>query len=335
MNEVQLIPLLDTIQYIEMSDEEYFSDKYSDYISNSKLSLINPSQDGSPEKYLEGLSKNQTFSESLVFGSAVHQLILQPNEFMVVDSVNKPTAKMGAMADYLYNYYIKGKVTPENIIEASNVINYYKDKMDDIKIQNVLDKCSSYWKDRKNFENKDYTQELIYLDTKSRDKLKLCVNSVNNNQEIQNLLHPKGFIDDPISMNEAALFINIKAIYNNKETILKLKAKLDNFTIDLESNSIVLNDLKTTGHYLTKFGESFEKYHYFRQMGFYLWLLTLYAKKEYNIQSIDSLKANMLLVSTIPDFRSGVFKVSKKQINRGFKEFSDLLSRVAKLTLEC
>ena len=39
---VKLTPLLDTIQLIEMSDEEYFSDKWADYISNSKLALINP-----------------------------------------------------------------------------------------------------------------------------------------------------------------------------------------------------------------------------------------------------------------------------------------------------
>ena len=44
---VKLIPLLDTIQLIEMSDEEYFSDKWAGYISNSKLALINPDQDGS------------------------------------------------------------------------------------------------------------------------------------------------------------------------------------------------------------------------------------------------------------------------------------------------
>lgn len=53
------------------------------------------------------------------------------------------------------------------------------------------------------------------------------------------------------------------------------------------------------------------------------------------MERVDSLTANMLLVSTIPDFRAGVFKVSKSQIKRGFKEFSELLKRVAKLQLEC
>ena len=335
--EIVLTPILDSIKFIEMSDEEYFSDKYSEYISNSKLSLINPEQGGSPEMYKEGLKEHQQFSDSLTFGSAVHELILQPESFFLEESVDRPTAKMGAMADVLYKYFVEGGVSVEDVIEASDKVNYYKGKMDDIKIHNVFEKCTPYWEQRKSFEDNtlDEVKEPIYLDSKSRDKLKLCIGSVNNNKEIQDLLHPKGLLDEPISMNEAALFMDVKASFEDNETILRLKAKLDNFTIDLESNHIVLNDLKTTGHYLTKFSESFEKYRYFRQMAMYIWMLKMFAGKYYDMERVDSLTANMLLVSTVPDFRAGVFKVSKNQIRRGFKEFSELLKRVAKLQLEC
>lgn len=335
--EIVLTPILDSIKFIEMSDEEYFSDKYSEYISNSKLSLINPKQGGSPEMYKEGLKEHQQFSDSLTFGSAVHELILQPESFFLEESVDRPTAKMGAMADVLYKYFVKGKVSVEDVIEASDRVNYYKGKMDEVKIHNVFEKCMPYWEQRKSFEDNtfDKVKEPIYLDSKSRDKLKLCIGSVNNNKEIQDLLHPKGLLEEPISMNEAALFVNVKASFEGNETILRLKAKLDNFTVDLESNHIVLNDLKTTGHYLIKFSESFEKYRYFRQMAMYIWMLKIFAKKYYDMERVDSLTANMLLVSTVPDFKAGVFKVSKNQIKRGFKEFSELLKRVAKLQLEC
>ena len=106
---VKLIPLLDTIQLIEMSDEEYFSDKWAGYISNSKLALINPAQDGSPQIYKEGLSKHPKYSDSLVFGSAVHELVLQPGEFKVADNVDRPTAKMVAMADELSKTFLSNK----------------------------------------------------------------------------------------------------------------------------------------------------------------------------------------------------------------------------------
>ena len=333
--EIILTPILDSIEFIEMSDEEYFSDKYSNYISNSKLSLINPIQGGSPELYKEGLKTHQQFSDSLTFGSAVHELILQPESFFLEESVERPTAKMGAMADELYKYFVKGGVEVDDVLKASDKIGYYKGKMDSIKVHNVFEKCTSYWEQRSNFEKNTLDKEPIYLDAKSRDKLKLCIESVNNNKEIQDLLHPIGLLDDPISMNEAALFINVKANFKGDEIILKLKAKLDNFTIDLENNYLVLNDLKTTGHYLTKFSESFEKYRYFRQMAMYIWLLKLYAAKYHNMNTVNSLTANMLLISTIPDYRAGIFKVSKNQIEKGFREFSDLLKRVAKLELEC
>lgn len=329
---VKLIPLLDTIQLIEMSDEEYFSDKWAGYISNSKLALINPDQDGSPQIYKEGLSKHSKYSDSLVFGSAVHELVLQPKEFAVVNNVDRPTAKMGAMADELYKTFLsnKGVVSDKDIIAASDKIDYYKGKMDSIKIENVKDKCINYWWDRRDWETEhnNLGTEPIYLDPKSREKLQLCLASVEANKEVQDLLHPKGVFEEPISMNEAALFMDVKAEHEGKETILKLKGKLDNFTIDTETNEVVLNDLKTTGHWLIDFGDSFKKYHYNRQMAMYAWMLRSYVEKQYNIKP-SSLMANMLLVCTVPDYRAGVFRVTNSEIRKGFLEFKDLLQRVA------
>lgn len=330
---VKITTLPDTIQLIEMDDEEYFSDKWAEWISNSKLALINPDQDGSPEVYREGLSKHQKYSDSLVFGSAVHELVLQPESFILAEGVDRPTAKLGAMADELFENYLNDLTDDKYIIAASNKIDYYKGKMDKIKIQNVLDKCEEYWKSKESW-HKNYSgdKEPIFLDPKSREKLKLCLASVDSNQEIQDLLHPKGVLEDPVSMNEAALFIQVKAEYNGKETILKLKGKLDNFTIDTETGEVTLNDLKTTGHKLIDFKDSFKKYHYNRQMAMYSWMLRLYVMKQYNTKP-SSLYANMLLVSTVPDYRAGIFKVTNKEIRNGFLEFKDLLQRVAYLEL--
>ena len=326
---ITLEPIIDSIEYKDITDDEYFSDTYKDYISNSRLSLINPEQGGSPEKYLNGL-KNSV-SDSLYFGSAVHEMILQPESFYIEKSVDRPTAKMGFMADYLYKYYLEGGLSVEDVIEASDKIDYYKGKMDDKKIYNVFEKCTPYWESRSKLKDNDKIP--IFLDEKSRNKLYKCLESVNNNIEIQDLLHPKGIVEDPLSMNEAALFIDVKAKFEDKECILKLKAKLDNFTIDFESNKIVLNDLKTTGHFIDQFENSFKKYCYYRQMALYIWMLTLYAKKYHNISKISSLNANMLLISTIPDFKSGIYRVSKQEISKGYNEFKFLLQEVAKLYL--
>lgn len=52
--DIKITPILETLQLLKITDEEYFSSKYKDYISNSRLGLLNPKQDGSPEKFFKG-----------------------------------------------------------------------------------------------------------------------------------------------------------------------------------------------------------------------------------------------------------------------------------------
>jgi hypothetical protein len=65
-------------------------------------------------------------------------------------------------------------------------------------------------------------------------------------------------------------------------------------------------------------------------MGVYAWLLNLAASRLAN-QPILSFTANMLVVSTVPDFHSQVFRVKRSDIIRGFKEFKYLLLKVAEI----
>lgn len=65
---ITLTPLLDTLRLKNISDELYFSEKYSMYISNSRLGLINPEQGGTPNKFWEGFAGNKIYSDSLIFG---------------------------------------------------------------------------------------------------------------------------------------------------------------------------------------------------------------------------------------------------------------------------
>lgn len=320
-------PLIDTLEFKEITDEEYFSSDYKGYISNSRLSLINPDQGGSPEKYLANEHKT---SSSLSLGSAVHALVLEPDDFRLADTVNKPTAKLGMMADYLYKYFFINKtVTPEQVIEASDAVDYYKGKMNDVKIDNVLTSCWDYWSQRVLYEAQlgDYKNP-IFLDNNSIQKCKGCVKSIQNNTTIQSLLRPA----DTEWKNETALFMDFLYTNGDKECILKFKAKLDNFTIDTFTDSIVLNDLKTTGHYVDKFSESYEKYHYYRQVACYAYLLKLFAEKYYNIKTITSLQCNFLLVSTIPDYETSVFRVNIDDFTRGWEEFIKLMNMVGDVT---
>ena len=76
LSDIKLSPELESVRREKISDQEYFSQEYSDYISNSRLKLINPDQDGCPEKYKVGFTGETTTSLSI--GSAIHDLFLQP-----------------------------------------------------------------------------------------------------------------------------------------------------------------------------------------------------------------------------------------------------------------
>ena len=43
LDDIQLTPLMDTLKLLKIGDEEYFGKGYNKYISNSRLSLLNPS----------------------------------------------------------------------------------------------------------------------------------------------------------------------------------------------------------------------------------------------------------------------------------------------------
>ena len=327
LSEIKLTPLLDTLQLVKISDTEYFSPKYGEYISNSRLGLLNPRQGGSPESFFTGF-KDEGFISSLVIGSAVHELVLQDESFELAPALGKPTAKMGAMADELYPVWLKHPIRTADITEASNKINYYKGKLTPDRIKQVNEQCIPYWKARKQLVSNS-NKELIYLDDKSRDTVYNCVEALTNNSQVQELLHPSGLIDAPISLNENALLLDVQAeCPNGKTFIIHLKAKLDNFTIDLESDTIVVNDVKTIGKVVSEIDSNISKYHYSRELAMYLFLLRLYVIKEYGIEN-PTMKANYLVVSTVPQYYTKVRAMTKKECYEGLHEFQTLLRYAA------
>lgn len=268
LDKIEITPIMDSLRLSKIEDREYFSDKYKGYISNSRLSLINPLQDNDPEAFFEGLNKHSIYSDSLTMGSAVHELTLQPELFHLCFDVDRPTAKAAAMADELYTAFLNGKVTTDNIIAASNKIDYYKDKLNSDKINALLEKCQPYWEQRRDYEYElNVATTPIYLDPRGREKVQQCVHAVKRNQAIQKLLHPEGLITDPISENEQAILLDVKVKVPDYEPfILRLKSKLDNYTIDTETNVVTVNDLKTLGKILPEFPTNVERFHYNREM---------------------------------------------------------------------
>ena len=325
LNEIKLEPLLDTLRLEKIDDQVYFTSPiYKNRISNSRLGLLNPRQGGSPEKFFGGFKS--TFNPSFALGSAVHEQVLQPELFKLAEDTGKPTAKMGGMADELYDIYCQREITDDDIIKASDKIDYYKGKMTPERIAEVRTKCATYWAIRYKYElDIEETKEIRYLDYPMLEKAKSCIESLQSNKFVMDLLHPKGIIEDPISECEQAILLDMKATMpDGREVILHLKAKLDNYTIDTESNIIKINDVKTHGQMLNTFDDAKVKYHYNREIAMYMYLLGLIAKHVYKMDTPKK-QANYLVVSTVPNFYSKVVPLTFLEIRNGFHEFQTLL----------
>lgn len=333
-NDIKITPIMDSLKLQKIDDEVYFSKKYSNYISNSRLGLLNESQGGTPESFFEGFKP--FYSSSLDIGSAVHGIVLQPDAFVIADEVDKPTAKMGAMADELFKIW-KGHIPPkEDIIEVAKRVDYYGGNLSQKKIDDVIEKCKDYWMSKNRYirSHKDESRSILYLDPKSREIAYNCINALNNNKKIQNILYPKAELEgfsDPISEMEQAILLDIRIdIPNIDPFILKLKSKLDHYSIDKDNNEICVNDIKTLGKIVSKMQENIDRFHYNREFAMYGYLLRLISEKYYGLKN-PILKGNYLIVSTIPGHYTKVLPVTTKMFKEGFNEFQFLIKRVAEL----
>lgn len=330
MNDIKITPLIDTLLFSKISDEEYFSERFSNYISNSRLGLINPNQDGSPEKFFAGFKP--IYSSSLDVGSAVHSICLQRELFNIVDSVDKPTGKMGVMAEELFKIW-KGSIpTSEDIIEVAKKIDYYGGNLSPKRIEEVKEKCKDFWiaKNRHLRTRGDDPRSDLYLDQKSRETAYNCIKAVENSRQIQSLLRPTSDFRDVISKNEQAILLDILVEIPSLDAKfkLRLKSKVDNFTLDIINNVLVCNDIKTLGRIVSEMNINIEKFHYNREIAMYSWLLSLVAKKFYNVED-PTIKGNYLVVSTIPQYYTKVVPMTKKMFQEGWNEFVKLLKLVA------
>ena len=235
----KVIPILSSINRVDMSDEEYFSKTYKNYVSNSRLKNINPAEGGSPSLYKTPPSFS---SQSLIVGSAVHERLLQPESFELAPKMGRPSAKLGACIDRAIKYRKEGYSIYDSIIMGSNAADYYAGRLTDTRIKAILKAGLPYYFAQKNLKGNE-----IVLSDADYDTVTACIKSVESNSEIMNTLHPKTIFGEEIpSYNEDAIFMDYAVIYKDKVTILKYKMKIDNWTIDTENRVLTLNDLKTS-----------------------------------------------------------------------------------------
>lgn len=283
LDEVKIKIIPESIQFIKMSDETYFSPEYSDYISNSKLGLINPEEEGSVKKYKEGIK--QKVSSAFDLGTAVHAMVLQP-EYYKISEFTKPGGKLGLFCEKVYSLRKEGMSIKESIDIASEEADYYKGKLTDTRLKTAIKTSLPFYLNRMHDVWKEDITTL-YLSDSLYFKYNECIKNIDSDLGIKNILRPVTMLEDAEIYNEYAILAEVEINANGDVYRVKVKAKLDNLTVNHETQEIVLNDLKTTGKPVGYFmgnmidekdengvflGKkwlkgSFEKFHYYRQMG--------------------------------------------------------------------
>ena len=327
----RIIPDINSVRKEEISDDVYFSSAYNGYISNSRLKWIDPKANGSPALF-QNPPKLKT--QSLTIGSTVHECLLQPNEFELGPKIGKPTQKLGMVMDAIPGFLKEGVGLDDAIKQAALKADYYTNTIN-TKIETIKETWNTYSKYLEELDKTPTIKTRRIVSDKDWDVINGCLNSCTSNEKIMNLLHPTNPFGDPIeSYCEDALFMNYIITYKDKYAVLPFKMKADNWTIDADSKILTLNDLKTTSHSVNCFmepGASFEHFSYARQMAVYSQILWYYCMKNYGVCSGTGwqIKANMLVVETVPNYWSRPYYVTQKQLTEGKKMLNELLCRVA------
>jgi hypothetical protein len=261
--------------------------------------------------------------------SAVHEQLLQPESFFLCDSVDRPTAKLGHIADIVYKPSGKFPLDAE-IIAAAAKVDYYNGLLTAAQLHKVKEGIKKYIKDRYAFEQeKEDSRTPIYLDPKMRENFIRCCEAINKDTLAQKLLHPETLLTPAVSENEKTILLDVEVTVPDTEPfVLRLKSKLDNYTINSDENTVTVNDLKTTGRRKEDFPKAFQDFHYYRELGMYSYLLSLCGEKFYGLKN-PIVKSNCLVVETSFNNESLVYKVPNQELMHGMAEFKFLLKLVA------
>jgi len=324
LNTFQIIPIADSARRLKISDAEYFSPTYGEYISNSRLKYINPAEGGNFQLFKRPPKFTTT---SLKNGTVVHARMLEKETFSLAEKMQKPTAKLGEVVDKIIKYRKSGEAIYDSIKKACEEVDYYAESWEK-KIPDIIKKGFAYYMKAKDLDENTFT-----LDDKNYEIATSAIASLEANKTIMNKLNPTDIFGSPIkSYNEDALFLDFAVIYKSRVAILKVKAKADNWSIDEDGKLLTINDLKTSGHFIDGFMKesgSLFTYHYYRQAALYKTMLEEVAKKEYGYNHNWNFEFNFLVVQTIGNYASACYRVSDSLLEKGKLEYEDLLKRVA------
>lgn len=317
--------IVESARHEKISDAEYFA-HYDGYVTASKMHRISPRRNGSMNKYYN--PEPMGYSEALTRGTAVHALILEPEDFTLHEKCNKPTSKLGGALDAIVKYRKSGTSIAEAIEKGCDEVGYYMGNMN-MRMKKLRTKqCLEYY-----LLARETPEECFLLSDKEHEVVTSCVSSVKKNRIIQKQLHPTDAFCDPLpSYCEECFYQDFKVSYGDKSVVLHVKGKIDNYTVDPERKLLTLNDVKTSSEPLLDnwMEKHFDQgFCYQCQFALYMEAMKNFAKKEYGFDESWRTRAHVWASHTRPNYFSRCYVVSDELMEDGKKVYEECLKRIA------
>ena len=289
-------------------------------ISNSDLGELKVS----PRRFvMRKQHEMQTKSAAMELGTLIHKFTLEPDEFIMADV--EPIG--GKMGEYIQAYFeLEKSGTPEEKIpQMAYQISGYKPSHS--KPETVL---KSFKKKPENVAFYEFLKAAdgkIALTAKDRQIIEGCLTSLKGHVVSNKLLYQ----NDDTSLAEKEIYFNMHGV--------DCKSKLDRITINEDTKTVTLVDLKTTSNqvygeckplktktgilqrdwHVTGFMYSCLQYSYYRQLAFYISAI----KAEYPDYKVN---AYIVAVDTKGSYDVAVYQLPAEWLDEGDREIKSLLT---------
>lgn len=240
-------------------------------INNTSLGYIDLENGGSLQKFkdfIDGTLPEEEEKEYRKTGSMVHLYTLEPDKFKVAD-VERPSDVIVTIVDEVFAAAKEmsqefGDAPIGTLDSYSGAIldkvveyNYYANLKEDTRVKKVIEAGTPYF---------DYlvqrdTTDQILITSKEFATVMSCSVSLKNDKYLQKTLFAEELPEGVEILREYEIYFEVGGH--------KCKAKLDLLVLNHNKKTFMIIDLKTTGKPVTSFNESFVRFDYKRQFGFY------------------------------------------------------------------
>lgn len=236
-----------------------------DYLSFSKLSLLNDSPKEYYKKYILGESKPPTYD--MVLGSVLDCLLLEGEgkfkDLFTVSSMKKPTELMGVFVDEYIKHYLNFTdslhYNPAEADKEAKLIAYDKSGYK----LNFATVISNYEKNAKAYTT-------LMLDSILNNKTIINTEDFLKINTAVNTLKTHNFTSHLFNTSENVEILNQYTIkYFDEELIFNVLCKLDSIIINHNIKTISPIDLKKTAKSVYTFPKSIREYKYHIQSALY------------------------------------------------------------------